>query len=175
MVIQIGHIFFFYLFFFFAYSEVYPYTSSPNFLAINFLVLLLPSSWPSNQTIPKPMSHWIVTYSVTNSLGKVNSQVHCLKFCQQGGLFFSTVLQERPRKGLSTVRACSAMSDSLQPHRLWPARLLRPWDFSEKNLVEGCHFLQEDQEDLPDPGIEPLPCFSDMGRRLYHWATWEAP
>ena len=64
MVIQIGHKYFLH---FFPYPEVYRYTFSPNFLAINFLVLLLQSSWPSNQTIPQSMSHWIVTYSVINS------------------------------------------------------------------------------------------------------------
>ena len=33
------------------------------------------------------------------------------------------------------------MSNSLQPHRLQPARLLRPWDFPDKNTGVGCHFL----------------------------------
>ena len=35
----------------------------------------------------------------------------------------------------------SIMSDSLQPHRLLPARLLCPWDFPGKNTGVGCHFL----------------------------------
>ena len=39
------------------------------------------------------------------------------------------------------VCACLVMSDSLWPHRLWPARLLCPWDFPGKNTREGCHFL----------------------------------
>ena len=34
--------------------------------------------------------------------------------------------------------SCSAMSDSLRPHGLWPARLLRPWDFPGKNTGVGC-------------------------------------
>ena len=33
------------------------------------------------------------------------------------------------------------MSVSLPPHRLQPARLLRPWDFPGKNPGVGCHFL----------------------------------
>ena len=33
------------------------------------------------------------------------------------------------------------MSDSLQPHRLQPARLLCPWDSPGKNTGAGCHFL----------------------------------
>ena len=37
--------------------------------------------------------------------------------------------------------SCSAVSDSLRPHGLQPARLLRPWDFPAKNIGVGCHFL----------------------------------
>ena len=33
------------------------------------------------------------------------------------------------------------MSDSLQPHGPWPARLLCPWDSPGKNTGVGCHFL----------------------------------
>ena len=44
------------------------------------------------------------------------------------------------------------MSDSLRPHGLKPATLLRPWNFPGKNTGLGCHSLPGD---LPDPGIEP--------------------
>ena len=37
--------------------------------------------------------------------------------------------------------SCSVMSYSLRPHRLWPARLLCPWDFPSKNTGVGCRFL----------------------------------
>ena len=33
------------------------------------------------------------------------------------------------------------MSAPLQPHKLWPARLLCPWAFPSKNTRVGCHFL----------------------------------
>ena len=33
------------------------------------------------------------------------------------------------------------MSDSLQPRRLQPIRLLHPWDSPGKNTGVGCHFL----------------------------------
>ena len=33
------------------------------------------------------------------------------------------------------------MSDSVQPHRLQPTRLPRPWDSPGKNTGVGCHFL----------------------------------
>ena len=35
----------------------------------------------------------------------------------------------------------SVVSDSLQPHGLWPTMLLCPQDFSGKNTRVGCHFL----------------------------------
>ena len=33
------------------------------------------------------------------------------------------------------------MSDSVQPHRRQPTRLLHPWDSPGKNTGVGCHFL----------------------------------
>ena len=39
------------------------------------------------------------------------------------------------------MRACSAMSDSLQPHGLQPARLLCAWDSPGKNTGVGYHAL----------------------------------
>ena len=38
----------------------------------------------------------------------------------------------------------SVVSDSLQPHGLYPARLLCPWDFPGKNTGVGVHFLLQD-------------------------------
>ena len=38
----------------------------------------------------------------------------------------------------------SVLSDSLQPHRLQPTRLLCPWDFPGKNTRVGCHFLLQE-------------------------------
>ena len=32
-------------------------------------------------------------------------------------------------------------SNSLQPHGLWPTRLLCPWDFPGKHTGVGCHFF----------------------------------
>ena len=39
------------------------------------------------------------------------------------------------------MRACSVMSDSLQPHGLQSARFLCPWDSPGKNTGVGSHFL----------------------------------
>ena len=39
------------------------------------------------------------------------------------------------------MHACSVVSNSLQPHGLWPTRFLCPWDFPGKNTIMCCHFL----------------------------------
>ena len=64
--------------------------------------------------------------------------------------------------------------DSLQPHRLQPARLLCPWDSPGKNgLGNGLPFPPPG--DLPDPGIKPAsltsPALAD--RFFTTSATWE--
>ena len=48
---------------------------------------------------------------------------------------------------------CSAVSCSLQPHGLSPARLICPWDSPGKNTGVGLPFPPPG--DLPDPGIKP--------------------
>ena len=48
----------------------------------------------------------------------------------------------------------SVMSDSLQPHRLWPTRLLCLWDSPGKNTGVGCHFLL--QGIFPTQGSNPV-------------------
>ena len=64
----------------------------------------------------------------------------------------------------------SVVSNSLQPHGLWPTRLLRPWDFPGKSTRVGCHFLL--------PGIFPtqdqthVSCIT--GRCFTVWSTREA-
>ena len=57
----------------------------------------------------------------------------------------------------------------MQPHGLYPTKLLCPWDFPGKNTVVGCHFLlqgifptQRSNPDLPPGRLI-----------LYHWASWE--
>ena len=53
------------------------------------------------------------------------------------------VFSQRLPKGTvdMCVLSCSVMSYSLQPHGLYPARLLCPWDFPGKNTGMGCQFL----------------------------------
>ena len=47
----------------------------------------------------------------------------------------------------------SVVSDSLQPHGLYPAGLFCPLNFPGKNTGVDCHFLL--QGNLPDPGVKP--------------------
>ena len=58
----------------------------------------------------------------------------------------------------------SVVSESLQPHGLYPTRLLRPWDFPGQNTGVGCHFLL--QRIFPTQGSNPgLP---HCRQTLYH-------
>ena len=68
----------------------------------------------------------------------------------------------------ASVCVCSAMSDSLQPHGLQPARLLCPWDSPGKNPGVGCHALLQGIF-LTQRSNSPLLWMWI----LYHWATWK--
>ena len=64
----------------------------------------------------------------------------------------------------------SAMSDSVRPYELQPARFLCPWDSLDKSTRVGCHALLQ--------GIFPTQG-SNLGllhwrQIFYHWATREA-
>ena len=74
-----------------------------------------------------------------------------------------------------SVLSHSVVSDSLQPHGLYAARLLCPWDFIGKNTGMGWHFLL--QGDLPDPGIQPASLTSPAlaGGFFTTSATWDFP
>ena len=54
---------------------------------------------------------------------------------------------------LSAVLSCSVVPESLQPHGLYSARLLCPWDSLGKNAGVGCHALL--QEIFPIQGSNP--------------------
>ena len=77
------------------------------------------------------------------------------------------------------VLSCSAMSDSLQPIRLYPARLLLqpmdrkcqaplPVDFSGKNTGVACHFLLQGiiLTQRWNPHLCPLHC-----RQILYWLS----
>ena len=64
---------------------------------------------------------------------------------------------------------CSAVSDSSQPHRLDPTRLLCPWHSPDKNTGVDCHYLL--QEIFLNQGSNPCLLY------LLHWQadSWEEP
>ena len=61
------------------------------------------------------------------------------------------------------------VSDSLWPHGLRFARLLCPWNFSDKNIGVGCHFLP--QGIFPTLGSHHISCPSRWA--FYCWTTRE--
>ena len=58
------------------------------------------------------------------------------------------------------------MSDSVQPHRQQPNRLLCPWDSPGKNTGVGCHFLLQTTQG------NRLSCRDQEGRRGRQRMRW---
>ena len=77
---------------------------------------------------------------------------------------FSSLLSSVSVYVCSVIQSCLTL---LQPHSLYPARLLCPWDLPGKNTGAHCHFLL--------PGIFPtqesnlISCIG--GQILYHWGS----
>ena len=66
------------------------------------------------------------------------------------------------------------MSDSLQPYKLWPARLLYPWEFSRQEYWSGLPCPSPG--DPPGPGIEPVfPALHVDSLPLSHQGSSELP
>ena len=82
------------------------------------------------------------------------------------------------KKRLHVEDCCCLVTKScptlLWPHGLWPAMLLCPWDFPDKNTGVGCHFCL--QGVFLSQGLTPQsnPHLLHCRRILYHWATREA-
>ena len=66
-----------------------------------------------------------------------------------------------------SIELCSVMSDSLWPHRVYPARLLCLWDFPGKNTRLGYHFLL--QRIFLTQGSNPWPL------HFLHWQEDSLP
>ena len=86
-------------------------------------------------------------------------QCSCLENPRDGGAWWAAVYgvaQSRTRlrrlSSSSAVLSRSVMFDSLQPHRLYPSRLLCPWDSPGKHW-NGLPCPPPG--DLPNPGIKP--------------------
>ena len=71
---------------------------------------------------------------------------------------YNSIPQKLLLKINTILQACrlshSVMSDSFQPHGLYPTRLLCPWDFPGKNPGVGCHFLL--QGNFPIQRLNPF-------------------
>ena len=67
--------------------------------------------------------------------------------------------------------SCSAVSDSLQPHGLQPARPLCPWNSPGKNTGVGCHFHLQGIFLTQGLNLGFLHCI----RILYHLSHEESP
>ena len=76
------------------------------------------------------------------------------------------------------------MSDSVQPHRWQPTRLLRPWDSPDKNTGVGCHFLlqcmkvkseSEVVQSCPTPWTAAYQAPPSMGFSRQYWSGVPLP
>ena len=79
----------------------------------------------------------------------------------------------------STVCVCvcvlsSVLSNSLQHYGLWPARLLCPWDFPDRNTGVGCHFLCQGifLTQGSNPYLWHLPHWQADSLPLSHLESW---
>ena len=83
-----------------------------------------------------------------------------------------------PKSLFRLFRVCeSVMSNSLQPHGLWPARLLCPWNSPNKSvglgspsLLQGIFPTQGSNQGLPR-GMQILYHLSHQGRHKWLWKT----
>ena len=75
------------------FREIYSHTSPPNFLVIDFPIILLPSPCPSSQTIGHTMAvpQYIIVPLAILLPSKVNNQLHCPKLWSLGGFSFKHV------------------------------------------------------------------------------------
>ena len=110
------------------------------FPAVWKLLLLHDSPRPGWVSIPNSFVSLFVFYILSYLLLK---RMGCFSWC----LVSSASVQKL------FCGSCSVVSDSLQPYRLQPARLLHSWDFPGKNTEVGCHFLL--QGIFPTQGWNP--------------------
>ena len=72
-----------------------------------------------------------------------------------------------PCRDQACKHVCSVVFNSLQPHGLWPTRLLCSWDSPGKNIGVGCHFLLW--------GIFPTQGSNRRLLQLLHWQVDSLP
>ena len=101
----------------------------------------------------------VITQTQFHSQGAWRCQLSLARIFSQdpltvsSGTLASIRALENPSDISVEVLSHSVVSDSLQPHRLQPARLLCPWGFSRQEYWSGLPCPAP--RDLPNPGIEP--------------------
>ena len=84
----------------------------------------------------------------------------------------SASLSLLPNSADLRVLSCFSCVHSLQPHGLYPARILSSWNFPDKNTGVGRHALL--QGIFLTQGWNPHLLVSCIGRRVFTTsATWE--
>ena len=133
-----------------------------SLLTSSFL-LLCPSPNSKCRSDRKEVSWY--TLSVRKKQGKVWAEIWKGKQMMQG------IVLKRIKHSFKDIWHC--VSNSLEPHGLWSARLLYSLDSPGKNTGVGCYFLL--QEIFPTQELNPSLLHLCNGRQiLYHCTTWEA-
>ena len=152
-----------------------------NHLILCCPLLLLPLIFPSNRVFSNESAfhirwpkYWSFSFNISPSSehpGLISFRMDWLDLLAVRGTLKS-LLQHPLSMLFFWVLSHSVMSSSLQPHGLWPDRLLSQWDFSGKNTIVGCYFFLQ--------GIFLTPESNPLLMNLLHckwilycWATGE--
>ena len=96
---------------------------------------------------PKTIRHWWRKFKET----QINEKIYCSRVLEELILLKYSYY---PKQSIGSMHAGVLSGvQILQPHRLYPARLLCPWNFPGKNTGMGCHFLL--QGIFPTQGVNP--------------------
>ena len=117
----------------------------PNHLILCHPLLLPPSIFPSirvfsNESILR--IRWPKDWSFSFSISPSNEYSGLISFRID---WFDLLAVQGTLKSLLLLLSRSVVSDSVQPHRQQPTRLLCPWDSPSKNTGVGCHFLLQEK------------------------------
>ena len=111
--------------------------------------------WQKTRFISKCKLHWVLLYR----------HLLCTVFFKRVGKngIHSSHLKEVWKSESVTH---SVMSNSFLPHRLYPTRLLHPWDSPGRNTGVSSHPTLQDI--FPTQGLNP--CLSHDRQIFFHWS-----
>ena len=117
-------------------------------IVFDHAVWLVGSQFSNQGSNPCPL-HWkhgvLTTAPLEKSHGQEIIQQPLKNKFHQTRLIANVIKLKQFKQQMMCMAVCilspSVVSDSLRPHRLQPARLLCPWDFTGKKTGVGCHFL----------------------------------